>query len=110
MFTGNDVNSFALQIFENTTLWCENSHTRLQIKQKAKDIKGSNVAVLLDLEQQIMNIYWNGSLQTDDSRPGGPSFVGVVGPVKPAFSVFGITVQFSLQTGLEKPTACTGKR
>ena len=56
-----------------------------------------------------MNIYWNGRLQTDDSRPGGPSFVGVVGPVKPAFSVFGSSVQLSILTGLEKPTVCTGK-
>ncbi|XP_073248422.1 E3 ubiquitin-protein ligase TRIM9-like [Porites lutea] len=105
---GNDGNSFALQIFENTTLWCENSHNHLQTKQKAKDIKGSNIAILLDLEQQTMNIYWNGRLQTDDSRPGGPSFVGVVGPVKPAFSVFGSSVQLSILTGLEKPTVCTG--
>lgn len=107
--TGNDANSFALQIFENTTLWCENSHNRLQIKQKAKDIKGSNIAVLLDLERQIINLYWNGKLQTDDSRPGGPSLVGVVGPVRPAFSVFGSGVQLSLQTGLERPLACSGK-
>ena len=56
-----------------------------------------------------MNIYWNGRLQTDDSRPGGPSFVGVVGPVKPAFSVFGSSAQFSILTGLEKPTVSTGK-
>ena len=56
-----------------------------------------------------MNIYWNGRLQTDDSRPGGPSFVGVVGPVKPAFSVFGSSVQFSILTGFEKPTVSTGK-
>jgi len=104
---GNDANSFALQIFENTSLWCENSHNRLQIKQKAKDIKGNNVAVLLDLENQIMNIYWNGKLQTDDSRPGGPSMVGVVGPIRPAFSMFGGCVQLSLQTGLERPTTCS---
>lgn len=108
-FPGNDANSFALQIFENTSLWCENSHNRLQIKQKAKDIKGNNVAVLLDLENQIMNIYWNGKLQTDDSRPGGPSMVGVVGPIRPAFSMFGGCVQLSLQTGLERPTTCSGK-
>lgn len=107
---GNDPNSFALQIFENTSLWCENSYNRLQIKQKAKDIKGSNVAVLLDLENQIMNIYWNGKLQTDDSRPGGPSMVGMVGPIRPAFSMFGGCVQLSLQTGLERPTTCPGKR
>lgn len=106
---GNNSNSFALQIFENTTLWCENSHNRLQIKQKPKEIKGSNVAVLLDLERQIMNVYWNGKLQTDDSRPGGPSLVGVVGPVKPAFSMFGSCVQLSLQTGQERPATCTGK-
>lgn len=99
-----------MQIFENTAMWCENSHNRLQIKQKTKEIKGGNISVLLDLEQQIMNIYWNGRLQTDDSRPGGPSLVGVVGPVRPAFSVFGSSVQLSLQTGLEKPTTCTGKR
>lgn len=64
--------------------------------------------MLLDLEQQIMNIYWNGRLQTDDSRPGGPSLMGVVGPVRPAFSVLGSCVQFILQTGLEKPTKCPG--
>ena len=107
--SGNDANSFALQIFENTSLWCENSYNRLQIKQKAKDIKGSNVAVLLDLENQTMNIYWNGKLQTDDSRPGGPSMVGVVGPIRPAFSMFGGCVQLSLQTRLERPTTCPGK-
>ena len=106
---GNDENSVALQIFENTSLWCEHSHNRLQIKQKAKDIKGSNVAVLLDLENQFMNIYWNGKLQTDDSRPGGPSLVGVVGPIRPAFSMFGGCVQLSLRTGLERPTKCSGK-
>ena len=109
-FPGNDTNSFALQIFENSNLWCENSHNRLQVKQKAKDIKGSNIAVLLDLEQQTMNVYWNGRLQTDDNRPGGPSLVGIVGPVTPAFSVLGNTVQFSLQTGLERPTKATGER
>ena len=65
--------------------------------------------MLLDLEKQIMNIYWNGRLQTDDSRPGGPSLVGVIGPVRPAFSLLGSSVQLSLQTGLEKPTTCTGK-
>ena len=91
-------------------MWCENSHNRLQIKQKAKEIKGSNISVLLDLEQKIMNIYWNGRLQTDDIRPAGPSLVGVVGPVKPAFSVFGSSVQLSLQTGMENQTTCTGKR
>ncbi|XP_068681372.1 E3 ubiquitin-protein ligase TRIM9-like [Montipora foliosa] len=105
---GNDTKSFALQIFENDNLWCENSHNRLQVKQKAKDIKGSNIAVLLDMEQQTMNIYWNGRLQTDDSRPSGPSLVGIVGPVKPAFTVFGSTVQLSLRTGLKKPTKCSG--
>ena len=57
-----------------------------------------------------MNIYWNGRLQTDDSRPSGPSLVGIVGPVKPAFTVFGSTVQLSLRTGLKKPTKCSGKR
>ena len=106
---GNDANSFALQIFENTSLWCENSYNRLQIKQKAKDIKGNNVALLLDLENQIINIYWNGKLQTDDSRPGGPSMMGVVGPIRPAFSMFGGCVQLSLQTGLERPNTCPGK-
>ena len=106
---GNDTNSFALQIYENSTLWCENTHNRLQIKQKTKDVKGSNVAVLLDLENQIMNVYWNGKLQTDDTRPGGPSLVGVVGPVRPAFSVFGSTIQLSLQTGLDRPSAYPGK-
>ncbi|PFX18591.1 E3 ubiquitin-protein ligase TRIM9 [Stylophora pistillata] len=102
---GNDTDSYALQIHENGTLWCENTHNRLQIKQKAKEIKGSNVAVLLDLENQVMNVYWNGKLQTDDSRPGGPSLMGVVGPVRPAFTVYGSTVQLSLQTGLERPAA-----
>ena len=108
-FPGNDTNSFALQIFENSNLWCENSHNRLQVKQKTKDIKGSNIAVLLDLERQTMNVYWNGRLQTDDNHPGRHSFVGIVGPVTPAFSVLGSIVQFSLHTGLEKPTKSTGE-
>ena len=56
-----------------------------------------------------MNVYWNGRLQTDDNHPGRHSFVGIVGPVTPAFSVLGSIVQFSLQTGLEKPTKSTGE-
>ena len=67
------------------------------------------MAVLLDLENQMMNVYWNGKLQTDDSRPGGPSLMGVVGPVRPAFTVYGSIVQLSLQTGVERPAAYPGK-
>lgn len=67
------------------------------------------MAVLLDLENQMMNVYWNGKLQTDDSRPGGPSLIGVVGPVRPAFTVYGSIVQLSLQTGVERPAAYPGK-
>ena len=67
------------------------------------------MAVLLDLENQMMNVYWNGKLQTDDSRPGGPSLMGVVGPVRPAFTVYGSIVQLSLQTGVERPAVYPGK-
>ena len=106
--SGDDDDSFALQVFENTTLWCENTSHRLQVKQKANQMKGSNVAVLLDLDQQTLNIYLNGKLQTDDSRPGGPSLVGLTGPLYPALSMFGTNIQMSVQSGLKIPTHSPG--
>ncbi|XP_020900175.1 E3 ubiquitin-protein ligase TRIM9 [Exaiptasia diaphana] len=100
--------SFALQIYENTTMWCENNNQRLQIKQKTKEFKGCNIAILLDLDESTMCIYLNGKLQTDQSRPKGPSFTGVKGDFRPALCLFGSSVQTSILSGLEVPTKPPG--
>lgn len=105
---GDTEGSFALQIYENTTMWCENTNQRLQIKQKTKEFKGSNIAILLDLDDATMCIYLNGKLQTDQSRPKGPSFVGVNGTFRPALSIFGTSVQTSVLSGLEVPVTPPG--
>lgn len=106
--SGDFDDSFALQIYENTTMWCENTNRRLQIKQKTKEFKGCNIAILLDLDESTMCIYLNGKLQTDQSRPKGPSFIGVKGVFRPALCLFGSSVQMSILSGLEVPTKPPG--
>lgn len=90
-------------------MWCENTHNRLQVKQKSKEFKGSNFAVLLDLDKRIMNIYLNGKLQTDQTRPKGPSFVGITGTFYPALCLYGTSVQASIQSGLHVPSRSPGQ-
>ena len=89
-------------------MWCENTQQRLQIKQKTKEFKGSNIAIFLDLDEGTMSVYLNGKLQADQSRPKGPSFVGVTGSLRPALCLYGTSVQLSVLTGLENPTRCPG--
>ncbi|XP_048586453.1 E3 ubiquitin-protein ligase TRIM9 [Nematostella vectensis] len=105
---GDYDDSFGLQIFENTTKWCDTGSQFIQVKQKTKEFKGCNIAVLLDLDEQMMNVYLNGKLQTPDTRPGGPSFVGVSGTFSPALSVYGTSAQMTLIPGLQSPSTPPG--
>ena len=86
-----------------------NNSNRIQVKRKTKDIKESNIAFLLDLNKEIMNVNLKGQLQSDDNRPGGPTFIGVQGEFYPAMTLFGNNVQISVQSGLEVPLKAPSK-
>lgn len=102
---GNTSSSYALQVFEGTTARIENSKHKIQIKRKAKDLKESSFGVLLDLNNQFLNIYLDGELQTDISRPKGPSFKGLSGEFCAGLCLYGTKVEMSMVTGIATPSA-----
>jgi len=102
---GNTSSSYALQVFEGTTARTENSKHKIQIKRKAKDLKESSFGVLLDLNKQFLNIYLDGELQTDISRPKGPSFKGLRGELCAGLCLYGTKVEMSMVTGIATPSA-----
>lgn len=102
---GNTSSSYALQVFEGTTARTENSKHKIQIKRKAKDLKESSFGVLLDLNKQFLNIYLDGELQTDISRPKGPSFKGLSGELCAGLCLYGTKVEMSMVTGIATPSA-----
>lgn len=91
-------------MFEGTTARTENSKHKIQIKRMAKDLKGSSLGVLLDLNNQFLNIYLNGELQTDISRPKGPSFKVLSGEVCAGLCLYGSKVEMSMITGIATPS------
>ena len=92
-------------MFEGTTARTENSKHKIQIKRKAKELKESSFGVLLDLNKQFLNIYLDGELQTDISRPKGPSFKGLSGELCAGLSLYGTKVEMSMVTGIATPSA-----
>ena len=102
---GNASSSYALQVFEGTTARTENSKHKIQIKRKAKDLKESSFGVLLDLNKHFLNIYVDGELQTDISRPKGPSFKGLSGEFCAGLCLYGTKVEMSMITGIATPSA-----
>lgn len=102
---GNASSSYALQVLEGTTARIENTKHKIQIKRKAKDLKGSRFGVLLDLNSQFLNIYLDGELQTDISRPKGPTFRGLSGEMCAGLCLYGSKVEMSIVTGIATPLA-----
>lgn len=102
---GNASSSYALQVFEGTTARTENSKHKIQIKRKAKDLKESSLGVLLNLNKQFLNIYLDGELQTDISRPKGPSFKGLSGEFCAGLCLYGTKVEMNMVTGIATPSA-----
>jgi hypothetical protein len=100
---GNDSSSFALQVFAETGVRTEHSKNKIQIKKKAKDVKGCSFGVLLNLNKEILNIYLDGELQKTSASPKGPTFKGLTGMFCAALSLYGTNVQMSLVTGIETP-------
>lgn len=100
---GNTSSSYALQVFEGTTARTENSKHKIQIKKKAKDLKDSSFGVFLDLNNRFLNVYHDGELQTDISRPKGPSFKGLSGEYCAALCLYGTKVELSMVTGIATP-------
>lgn len=101
---GNTSGSYALQIFEGTTARTENAKHKIQIKRKAKDLKESSLGVLMDLNNQFLNIYLDGELQTDIGRPKGPSFKGLSGEFCAALCLYGTKVEVTMVTGIATPS------
>ena len=90
-------------MFEGATARTENTKHKIQIKRKAKDLKESSFGVLLDLNKQFLNIYLDGELQTDISRPKGPTFKGLSGEMCAGLCLYGSTVEMSMVTGIATP-------
>lgn len=90
-------------MLEGTTARIENTKHKMQIKRKAKDLKGSRFGVLLDLNSQFLNIYLDGELQTDISRPKGPTFKGLSGEMSAGLCLYGSKVEMSMVTGIATP-------
>lgn len=90
-------------MLEGTTARIENTKHKMQIKRKAKDLKGSSFGVLLDLNNQFLNIYLDGELQTDISRPKGPTFKGLSGEMIAGLCLYGSKVEMSMVTGIATP-------
>ena len=101
---GNTSSSYALQVFEGTTARTENSKHKIQIKRKAKDLKENSFGVFLDLNNQFLNIYLDGELQTDIGRPKGPSFKGLSGEFCAGLCLYGTKVEMSMVTGIATPS------
>ena len=102
---GNSSSSYALQVLEGTTARIENTKHKIQIKRKAKGLKGSSFGVLLDLNNQFLNIYLDGELQTDINRPKGPTFKGLSGEMSAGLCLYGSKVEMSMVTGIATPLA-----
>ena len=100
---GNTSSSYALQILEGITARTENSKHKIQIKKKVKDLKDSSFGVFLDLNNRFLNVYLDGELQTDISRPKGPSFKGLSGEYCAALCLYGTKVELSMITGIATP-------
>jgi len=100
---GNTSSSYALQVFGGITARTENSKHKIQIKKKAKDLEDSNFGVFLDLNNRFLNVYLDGELQTDISRPKGPSFKGLSGEYCAALCLYGTKVELSMITGIATP-------
>ena len=98
-----------MQLFENVSMRTDSTNNRIQVRNKPKVIKDSNIAVLLDLDRHVMYVYLNGKLQSVESRPGGPTFTEVMGTFYPALSLFGTSVQLSVQSGLPVPKTPPGR-
>lgn len=90
-------------MFEGTTVRTANSKHKIQIKRKAKDLKESYFGIFLDLNNQFLNIYLDGELQTDFSRPKGPSFKGLSGEFCAGLCLYGTKVEMSMVTGIATP-------
>ncbi|KAJ7379928.1 hypothetical protein OS493_012689 [Desmophyllum pertusum] len=96
---GEDSDSYAVQINEHPNASCSNTKNRVQIKRPSKELTHANIGVLLNLDEHFLNLYLNGKLLTDPSRPNGPTFVGLSGEFYPALSLYGTNVKLTVHTG-----------
>ena len=58
----------------------------------------------MDLNNQFLNIYLDGELQTDIGRPKGPSFKGLSGEFCAALCLYGTKVEVTMVTGIATPS------
>ncbi|EDO40277.1 predicted protein [Nematostella vectensis] len=91
---GEDSHSYAVQINEHPTTTCINTKNRIQIKRSSAEMTNSNVGVLLNLDDHLLNIYFNGK-----SVPNGPTFHGITQAFYPALSLYGMNVKLTVHTG-----------
>jgi len=66
---GEDTHSFAVQLNEHQTTTCINTKNRIQVKKTSQEMTNSNVGVLLNLDERLLNIYFNGKNMNDYQGP-----------------------------------------
>ena len=57
---GEDSDSYAVQINEHPKATCINTKNRVQIKRTSPEVVHSNVGVMINLDEHLLNIYLNG--------------------------------------------------